>query len=191
MELHAIADIFTGFAFREAIEADEDGAIAVLQARDMAREWPLCDTSKLIRTSQAIPASTGYLRKGDVVLVARGMKASTFRANVFMGEQTDVVASSSLHIIRVSSPAVLPEYLAIYLNTAAGQNAISQILTGSYVSAVPKSELSKINIAIPSIKDQGILVALHKNLLKRVQILLRKRHLGEEIFNAVFNQTIS
>ncbi len=190
MKLHDIATITSGYAFRGAITPDKDGNILVFQAKDLIRGVPVIDTESLTRVPFDMPGYAGHLKTNDVLLIARGMKAGAFRATVFMSEAKNVIASSSVHIIRVSSPEINPEYLSYYLNSRAGQIALAGIVTGSYIGALPRRELEKIEIPIPVLEKQKTIINLYKNIEKQQGITEHRSELKKQIINATFSNLI-
>lgn len=190
MHVKDIAEVTAGYAFRGAIEPDDNGDIYVFQAKNVSTRTSFNDLSLLTKISHDIPEYAGHLEKNDILLVARGMKSGTFRATVFASNSDNVVASSSIHVIRVTSTKIMPEYLAYYLNSKRGQDALSQIVSGSYIGAIPRSELEKILIPVPSIQKQHLLVDLHLNVRKQQQLMERKMELEQDIINTVFRRAM-
>lgn len=188
MELRDVAEVKAGYPFRRAIVPDRDGNVAVFQARDVVPGEVVTETNMLVRTSQVFPSSDVFLRKGDILLVARGMKSGAFKASLFMSDACDVLASSSVHVIRVTSRnVIIPEYVMHYLNSWMGQNALLQIVSGSYVGAISCRKLRHIVIPVCSLEKQQRIIDLHHNLLEQLEILSRKTKINEEILDTTFN----
>lgn len=186
MELGDIVNITPGYAFRGAITPDKDGNIFVFQAKDLVRNEPVADTTNLTPISFNMPGYAGHLQFNDVLLIARGLKAGAFRSTVFKSEATNVIASASIHILRVTSPNALPEYLSHYFNSKDGQNALSEIVSGSYIGALPRRKLEKINIPIPELQKQKAIVDLYQNMRTQKSILERRNELKQQIIEATF-----
>lgn len=187
MELRDMATVIAGYAFRGAIKPDHTGAISVFQAKDLVQGEPFDDTASLTRISDELSGYSGHLRKNDVLLVARGMKSGSFRSTVFVADDLNVVASSSVHVIRITSSEVLPEYVSLFLNSREGQAAIANIITGSYIGAVPRRELERIRIPKPALSKQRALVNLNHNIQEQQKILERKNQISQDIINATFS----
>lgn len=185
MKLHEVAVVIAGYAFRSAIKSDPAGDLLVFQAKDLVQGLPFENVETLTKISHDTPGYGGRLQKNDVLLVARGMKSGAFRSTVFnVDSGVQVVASSSVHVIRVTSKNVLPEYLSHYLNSKEGQDALSEIVTGSYIGALPKRELEKIEIPILPLQKQRILIELHKNIQEQQKITNRQNEIKRNIINA-------
>lgn len=186
MHIKEIAEVMAGYTFRGAIQQDGNGNIYVFQAKDLVQGEPFTDVGRLTKTYQETPGYSGFLRKNDILLIARGMKSGTFRSTIFMADASNVIASSSVHVIRITADNVLPEYVSLYLNSWAGQNSLAQIISGSYIGALPKSELQQIHIPIPPLKEQKIMVGLHQNTVEQLKLLSRKIEINQNIVGATF-----
>lgn len=192
MKLEDIAIVTAGYAFRAAIEPSEDGYYRVFQAKDLVLGRPIVDVDVDALTPISFDQSRydGYLQTSDVLLIARGMKHGTFSSAVFASYATNVVASSSIHVIHVTSPVVYAEYLSQYLNSKEGQKSLSKIVSGSYIGAIPRKDLNRIEIPVPTLGKQQALVELHKNIKVQQEILVRRSELQQQIIEAAFKSVI-
>lgn len=186
MKLHEFSTVIAGYTFRGAIAPKENGDIVVVQAKDIIQGVPITEVDTLTKISYNALTYTGHLEKNDVLLVARGMKSGAFRSTMFVSGASNVIASSSLHIIRITASKVLPEYVSQYLNSPEGQEALSQIVSGSYIGALPRRELEKILVPLPSLQKQRTLVNLYQNVREQQRIFDRKSILNQGIINATF-----
>lgn len=174
-----------GYAFRGAIKPDDSGDTFVLQAKDLTSGFPIEGTDTL--TKITLDASySSFLKMHDVLIVSRGMKAGAFRSTVFRAPAANVIASASVHIIRPIESEVLPEYLSHYLNSKKGQDDLSQIVTGSYIGAIPRRSLEQIRIPLPDIEKQRTIVNLFTNIQAQQKLLDRKKELKQQIIEATF-----
>lgn len=185
-KLYEAGAVIAGYTFRGAIIPDDVGSTCVFQAKDLVQGVPFEDTGSLTRVSHDAPGYSGHLRNNDVLLVARGMKAGSFRSTVFRSNALNVIASSSVHVIRITKPHILPEYVSLYLNSKNGQQALTEIVSGSYIGALPRSALGNIEIPVPTVEKQKILVDLFSNIRDQQRILERERELKESIINSAF-----
>lgn len=188
MLIKDIAQVIAGYAFRGAITPDNNGNIFVFQAKDLIQGEPLVNTSTLTKVSLDVPEHPAYLQKNDILIIARGMKSGAFRSTVFMSDEPNVIASSSIHIIRVKNKEVLPEYISLYLNTPLAQLALSQVVSGSYIGSLSRSALEDILVPIPSLQKQKIMVDLQRNLFEQLKLLFKKNELKQNIINEAFSK---
>lgn len=186
MHLKDIVEVIPGYAFRGSIEVSASGDIRVLQARNIVLGEDFVDVGGLVATAGGPPRGSSFLQKGDVLLVARGMGAGSFKSTIYESEAGNVIASSSVYILRVTSAHVLPGFLSSYLNSPSSQQALAGILTGSFIGALPKSELLNVKIPIPPLTKQKAIVDLHENIRTQQDILDRKNKLKQNIISAIF-----
>lgn len=189
MKLKDLAKVMPGYAFRGAIEADFQGDTLVLQARDISRDGFLAEVSHLTPISRKQTGRAEVLCKNDVLLVSRGLKSGSFRATLFMSDASNVIASSSVHILRVKTEKMLPEYLVYYLNSKGGQDALSQIVSGSYIGVLSRGRLSEeLDIPLPSLRQQKLLIDLVSNIRRQEEVLERQKVLRQGIVDEVFKK---
>lgn len=186
MKLKGIATVIAGYTFRGAITPDKNGDLLVFQAKDLARGAFVTDVSTLTPIAFDPTGYTGHLKKDDVLVIARGMKAGAFRSTVFKSDASNVIASSSVHIIRITTSSVLPEYISHYLNSKNGQESLSEIVTGSYIGALPRRLLEQLKIPIPDLRKQKVIIDLYRNMQMQQKILNRKNELKQQILDTTF-----
>lgn len=192
MYIKDVAEVIGGYAFRGAIKPDINGDIFVFQAKDIVRGESFVEVGGLTKISHDVPEYFGHLKKNDVLLVARGMKSGTFKSTVFSSEASNVIASSSVLVIRITVIDVVPKYISNFLNSKEGQDALSQIVSGSYIGAISRRELEKIKIPIPPLRQQEILINLQENIRRQEEILNQRKKIGHNIINEAFKKiTIS
>jgi len=190
-ELSEIADIVSGYTFRGSIENDPKGQIFVLQAKNISANQDILSTLDFITISDKSIRSPYFLVHNDILLVSRGSGAGSFRSTVFANEATNVMPSSSVHVIRIKDVTVLPKYVCLYLNSHDGQKALSQIVTGaSYIQSILVKNLSDFPIPIPPIHTQKSIIALHENIKNQERIFKRKQEIQKTIINASFTNLI-
>jgi restriction endonuclease S subunit len=184
MKINDLAEVLPGYTFRSAIEHHVHGNVFVFQAKDMPSDGVFNSPELLTRTSVASPEYASFLKKGDLLLLARGMKASSFRCAVYEVDQMSVIASSSVHIIRLHNQNVLSEFLCHYLNSTHGQTALSQIVSGSYIGSIPRKELKTLEVPVPPLRTQKKVIDLYKNIGAQQSILSRQKSIKQQILNA-------
>lgn len=190
-ELNKIADIVSGYTFRESIQNDTNGEISVLQAKNVSLSKDITSTEELVKVSSHSIRTPLFLEYNDVVLVSRGSGAGTFKSNVFNTYDKNVVPSSSVHVIRIKDPMVLPKYVSLYLNSVAGQMKLQKIMSGAVIQTVPLKHLVDFKIPMPPIHMQKSIIALHENLQEQERIMKRKQEIQKTIINASFNNLVN
>ncbi len=124
----------------------------------------------------------------DVLLISRGQQN---RAVPIRDEHTGMVASNSFLVIRVlGNQDVMPEYLAWFLNSDKGQKRLSEVRRGSNIMYISKKGLSGIEVDIPDMDTQRLIVEMER-LKSREQDILkqiagkRKKFIEQVMFNYV------
>lgn len=156
--IKSISRIQAGYTFRTALKTEDSGNIIVVQAKDVLNDLYIND-SKLIKINHQLFKSNAIIQKNDVLFSVRGK----FRASVYIGNLNNIVASSSVYILRVADKNVIPEYLAIYLNSNSGQKEIGKSLTGGAIKTILRKDLENISVVIPNLDEQKIIINLYKN----------------------------
>ena len=183
-KIQEVAQVISGYTFRGAIEKALKGSVSVLQATNIKSGIDISDTSVLISLSEEPGRTLSYLEKNDIVLVSRGSGQGSFRSCLFVSEERNVIASSSVFIIRVKDVTVLPKYLSLYLNSDDGQKEILQIVTGgSYLQSLLRRSLEDLKVPIPPIGIQKSIIALNENIQEQEKIVKRKSIIKQNIIN--------
>ena len=191
-ELNKIADIASGYTFRGSIENDSKGEIFVLQAKNISANQDILNTKDLITISDKSIRNPYFLQHNDILLVSRGSGIGSFRSTIFASDNTKVMPSSSVHVIRIKDVSVLSKYVCLYLNSLDGQKALSQIVTGgSYIQSILLKNLADLEIPIPPVHIQKSIVALYENITEQEKIQERKREIQKTIINASFTNLIN
>lgn len=191
-KLREIADINSGYTFRGSVENDPKGQIFVLQAKNISANQDLIATTDLITVSDKSLRNPYFLERNDVLVVSRGSGAGSFRSTVFASDESNVMPSSSVHVIRIKDVTILPKYVSLYLNSSEGQKAITQIVTGaSYIQSILVKNLTDLPIPIPPIHTQKSIIALHENIIDQERIFKRKQEIQKIIINASFTNLIT
>ena len=181
-DLKDIVEVIAGYSFRTALEGKKNASYFALQAKNIL-ENSTVDEENLDGIDFENYRSKAIVKKGDVVISSRG----SFRAGSVSLELKNIVATSSVYILKIKNKNVLPEYLAIYLNSIQGQKQLGESATGASIKSIRRSDLENISIALPSIETQDKIVKLYY-ISKRLQKkLIRKAELinktNEEVIN--------
>jgi restriction endonuclease S subunit len=182
IKLGKIAEIQSGYSFRGAVK-DEGRGTAVVQARDITSLYVSSDALPQVKQ----PLSDGrLLRDGDVLLTSRG----SFRAGVARLNAVPTVASSSLYVLRVTDESILPEFLALYLNSPTAQTYFKQNAKGATIQSVSVSDIAAFAIPIMPLNQQRLLVDLQQNVEQQGMLLRSKLGFIEGIYSSAINSSL-
>lgn len=191
MKISNFAEVINGYTFRGAIETAENRDILVLQAKDITQGENVTEIEKLTPISFKGTRTASFLQKYDVLVVSRGMGVGSFRSVIFSLDTSNIIASSSLLILRIKNKEVLPEYISLYFNSTEGQNKILETVAGSYIRAISRKKFEEeIKIPIPPLETQHSLIKLNQNIKQQEKIYDRKKQLKQQIINATITNLI-
>ncbi|NLC31420.1 MAG: hypothetical protein GX765_05215 [Candidatus Moranbacteria bacterium] len=174
-----IAEIISGYSFREAIAESKDSNVFVVQAKDTKNN--LYITEKDLREIKDSSYGEKSAKDGDVIMSNKGFFSSTV-----IKSKAKIIPSSSVYIIRPNQEKILSEYLAIYLNSKVGQSEIKKFESGGSIKIIPLRDLGSVKVMIPEIERQKKIVELYKNIERQNKILERKKIINQNILEAIF-----
>ena len=160
-KLNNIATIQTGVFAKTTPNPDA----LYLQQSDFDSRGELRDTAK---PTIATDNPKHLLAAGDLLLASKGNN----NICVIVPEiEQKCVASPSFLVIRLhDKSAILPEFVAWYLNLPTVQNTLAAQAHGTSIMSISKATLGELEIPIPSIERQKKYIELSK-LQKREQQL--------------------
>ncbi len=185
-DLKSITNILAGYTFRTALRAEVDGKNLVIQAKDMS-EGLIIDENKLVSIDYQLFKTNALVKKNDVIISVRGR----FRAGVYMGKSRNIIASSSVYILRLIDENLKPEYLAIYLNSNNGQKEISKSLTGGAIKTILKKDLENICVVVPETSKQQAIINLYNNNIAFQNKLNTKKILINNIIETAVSKILN
>lgn len=127
------------------------------------------------------------LKRGDVLFAAKGTR--NFAA-WYENEEIPAVASTSFFVIRLHDTNVLSGYLTWFLNHPSTQALVKGQARGSSIASISKTVLSELEIPIPNIQKQELILKIFKlrnnerNLKQQIENL-REREIQHLLMNAI------
>lgn len=183
--LSQFSNIVSGYTFRGPVKSQQNGDIYVLQAKNITINEDITSIAEFTRIDSNSLRNPYFLEYNDVLIVSRG--SGSFRSTVFVTNDKNVIASSSVYVIRIKDVTVLPKYISLYLNSQEGQKTILQIVTGgSYIQTLLRRSLEDFKVPIPPIHIQKSIIALNENIKQQEKILSRKKEIKQIIINSTF-----
>lgn len=184
-KLNEIAEIITGYTMRSAPSYSRLSNLRIIQAQNITPGLYL-NADELHQVHlENISINSSYVKSGDVILASRGR----FHANVVKANQ-EILATSSVYIIRPSNNSVKPEFLAVYLNSSSAQKAFNKVSSGGSIKSLLRGDLEQLEIPLPTTKVQDTVVSIAKNIEAQSSLLERKNQLNEELIEGTLNNII-
>lgn len=184
--LKNIADISIGYSFRTALDWKNTGNIYVLQAGNVSDNIEITE-AELNKIEFDDSRANSFVKNGDIVLSSRGW----FKAAVVNSKAKNILASSSVFIMRPKTDQILSEYIAIYLNSSAGQRQLLSKSTGVAINTILRKDLGDIEIPVPSLNNQKQIINLYHNSREVKKLLAKKMELNGKIVDGIINNLIN
>ncbi len=164
------------------------GEIVYLQAKDFNEAGQISAELHPDLMSDAIP-ERHLLRKGDVLFAAKGTK--NFAAIYDIEEPA--VASTSFFVIRLENEfrhRILPEFLAWLMNHPVAQAYLKGQAMGSSIVSISKGVLEEMEISIPSIPKQQLILNISRLRNKEIELrqqieMLRDKQIQQQIIQVI------
>ncbi len=150
--LKDFTDIRSGYAFRGAVVANAVAGVRVIQPSDIVSN----DFSDLVVRKAESSYARCLLKPGVVLVTSRG----TIRAHVFR-KGFKAITTSAVFVLRVRDD-VLPEYLAMYINSEMGRRQIKTRQESTTVSAITMRQIAELVVPVPDLDVQERLVRLYE-----------------------------
>ncbi len=167
-KIRDIAAISAGFPLRGAVDALDEGDVRFVQMRnvrpDSGIDWPSVASVEL--PTKRAPV---WLADGDILFAARGSNNYAF---AIQDPLQKAVCSPHFFVLRVSKPRMLPpEFLAWQINQKPAQDYFQKTATGSYILNIRRRAVENLEIAIPSLHKQELIVKMHQTAIAEKQVL--------------------
>lgn len=188
MLLKDIVSTKAGYPFRGAITVIPNAVVRVVQMKDtfvdQAIEWSACITTEL--PSQR---SADFLSENDILFTARGTKNYAVLVDAAVAYY-QAVAAPHFYVLRLTTPSVLPAFLAWWLNQYPSQQYFQREAEGSVTKSIRRSVLENTSIVAPSLGKQHAIIGLANTLKQERQLAEQLRHNGERLMNAIANDLL-
>lgn len=132
---------------------------------------------------------TAALRDGDVVVSLRGARNSVAVACGIQRLPKPVFATLDVAIVRLSQN-VRPRYLAWFLNLPETQDALSFHRSGSAAPRLPLSALKQLEIPLPPLARQELIIALAAEGAREAELLTRIQQSRQRLLNELLRQLV-
>lgn len=126
-----------------------------------------------------------YLSMNEILLSNKG----DFQAFVWKGQEK-IMASSAFYRIKICDANLLPEYVALYLNSVHGKAQLCLRQNTVRISTITISDVKDINIPLIPMEKQRLLVELFLLYEKESSIMEKIKQNRQKLINSTLSQTI-
>lgn len=167
-QIRSLASIRAGYQTRSGIAEAANGSHFLLQIRDFNESRTAVNLSDLTKIEPGAINPAQVLQDGDVLFLAKGSRNF---AHALKAVPALTLAASYFFILRPEA-ALLPEYLAWFLNLESSRRVFTQS-TGhaAHMPVVRRDVIESLEIPLPSLQRQQEVVELDR-LMRRQQVLL-------------------
>lgn len=167
--INEIADVQTGFQFRQKLEADPGGTHWVVQAKDIdADQGRRLDTADLWKVVPPRNADKDLLQEGDVLYLAKGRRNYATPVESVQGAS---IAAAYFFVLRLHSEDIRPDYLAWYINQPPARSYLADFFRGTGIPFIRMDDFTALEVCIPPLSVQKQIVALHELSLRESSLL--------------------
>jgi hypothetical protein len=158
-QIKEIASLILGHTFRVNPEAGIEGdSYKLVQVKDLDHDGAIL-LGQLETINYKFSRGVELVKPGDVIFCPREHKLV---AALITEELDPTVVSAPLVLIRVHSREIVdPGYLRSYLNSAMARKQFQNLLSGSTILTINKTELADFEILIPSLEKQRIFAEMY------------------------------
>ncbi len=182
--LGQLAKIRSGVTVRERIIESPEGKNHLLQFRDINKEtYRITGATRMDGTHYH---KKHILQVGDILFTAKGAHNNAILCRAEdLAALSNPLAASIFTVIRPLPSLLLSEYLAWYINSPVGQQALERFKGGSVISSVSSRDLRQLPIPLPDLERQSSIVQLvelleHEEAL-HLQIINEKKRLVNQL----------
>lgn len=162
--LEVVATIKTPLVFRDKAPVDTpEGNVRIFSIKDLV-SWRPDEFDRLSRVEIEERKLSDSVQPGDILMPGRGL---SYPARLFEGSDLPLLPAGQVHVIRINSELITSGYLNWFLNRYETQEKIRQMLTGSTIMALNKSQLARLMIELPSRATQEKIANLDALGIKR------------------------
>jgi restriction endonuclease S subunit len=178
--LKKVADIRSGFLPRSNMDGTKQ--IYLIQLKDMDDNGCLdYDNLKSVSIDEGI--AVPYLKEGDVVFKAKSHKR--FASCIKNNHPKNITATSHFLIVQKISDAVLPEFVAWYLNQKNAQDFLAMHANGTAIPIITVKALGNLPITIPALQKQKEIVEIYKLFNREKELMMQLVNKKEKLLQKV------
>lgn len=126
------------------------------------------------------------IRNNSIVLTKTG--STDFKSAVIqVKEGTEILATGNMFILEIDETKANPYYVQALFDSNLGRALFKSIYVGSVIPTISLEKLSKLEIPLPSLKEQNIIGKKYKEELERMADLKEKLSTSREKLKRIYN----
>jgi len=180
-----LANIQIGYQFREKLDVSTNGNYQVIQAKDIDRsENHRLGPTNLYRVTPKREAKKYEVFNGDVIFLSKGRRNyATFIEGLRSNSQT--IVAGYFFILWTKTKTIIPKYLTWSINQPPSQAYLQRVARGSGMPFIPKDAFSNLEINVPPVNIQKLVIKLHELSLKETKLLNRIKNKRNELLQGI------
>jgi hypothetical protein len=185
VKLGQIALINEGYPFRGKIPEGAASNLVAVQMKDVVLSQSV-DWKSCINTTLTGKREPDYLKKGDILVAARGNHNYAVQIDEsFEKENIKAVAAPHFFVIKLTSKALLPEYLVWLLNQKPCQRFFEQNAEGTLTKSIRRSVLESAPVVLPTLEKQKSIIAMAKTFREEQKLMMQLIENGEKTMSII------
>lgn len=168
MRLTDVCGIQMGYTLRGRVEPIASGGVRVIQMGDFSSDGRI-EPDALARLPLEKSVDRYLVGAGDVLFRSRGERNTATALGDEFGESA--LAASPLIVLRPKKAKVEPAYLAWVLNQRPAQSHFDSWARGTRLRMVPKASLDELEIDLPDIATQRLIVEVERLASRERQLV--------------------
>jgi len=166
--------------FGANVSAKPSGDYPCVQGRDFNADGRYIATEMQFVDASAL-RYTRFLKPGDILFSTKGKLFAT----VWQNPTENVVATGTFLILTVTATNLLPEYLAIYLNSAKAKKYFDLHTKAATVLHLGKKQFELLEIEIPPMEKQRAITKAHQLLVEEKMLMIQILNKKEKLLNSL------
>lgn len=177
--LNDISEIHIGYNFRSEATTERQ-TVFVISAKNLA---DFTNADKIVIPWQF----NNYLRAGDILVKSRG---ANYEARVFQpcNQEYPYVASNTLIVVRLTTDAYGPAYIAQVINSEKAQRFLRSLSSGATLPALSPSSLGCLPCPEASLEEQMRLENIAETMDDYRMCLAQYQKAGENLVKIIEQQ---
>jgi type I restriction enzyme M protein len=160
--LSEICKIMLGHNVRSADRTDSlplDNPVPYIRIKDIQRGKVSKTSSWLASSAQSFTMSEWKLLAGDILLSKSG---TIGKAGLVQNGAVGAIAAGGTYVLRIDKNRLDPHYLLAYLDSNACRSWLNERSSGSVISHLSKSNISKLPVPVPPLQLQHRIAEQYK-----------------------------